>query len=105
MSLSHLLKKKNKPKLARAASADAGTGPSSENYNESAHSQQKSAETTSHRWGRKSSYADAHLSSSLPTRTSASPLKSTAENATTEAGEREMPLPPSVGPGVFLTNL
>jgi len=107
MSLSHLLKKINQPNSARATSVDAGTGPSPENHNDLSRPQQKGTETISRPWRKKSSSADDHLSPSLPSRTSTPPIKSTAENPTSEAGAREkaLPMPPPVGPGVFLTNL
>lgn len=107
MSLSHLLKKINQPNAARATSVDAGTGPSSENYNELSRPQRKGTETMSRRWGKKTSSADDRLSPSPPSRTSTPPIKSMAENPTPGAGEREkpLPMPPSAGPGVFLTNL
>lgn len=108
MSLSHLLRKINQPNTARAASVDAVTGPSPENHNELSRPQQKGTETISRRWGKKkASSADDRLSPSIPSRTSTPPIESTAETPTSSTGahEKPLPMPPSVGPGVFLTNL
>ena len=107
MSLSHLLRKINQPNSPRSTSVDAGTGPSPENHNELSQPQKKGTETISRRWRKKTSSADDHLSPSLPSRTSTPPINATTESPTSVAGahEKPLPVPPSVGPGVFLTNL
>jgi len=110
MSLSHLLKKFNPPSPAHAASADAGTDLSPDIRNELPQPRRYATEPTpvmSRRWRKKTSSTGDRLSSSPPTRTSTHPLKSTPENPTPEAGARGMPIPmpPPVGPNVFLPNL
>lgn len=105
----HTSKKPNPATPGRAAST-AGTGPSPDNRTELPPPRRYATEPTPlmyRRLGRMTSESSTYvrLSSSPPTRTSTPPLKSTAENDTSETRSRGMIMPLPVSSGVFLPNL